>query len=57
MLDDTHSHRIKGAGLPGTYRIAQLHFHWGSDNNKGSEHTIDGNAYPLEVSWSSKYTL
>merc|ERR1712073_9067 len=27
----------------------QLHFHWGSDNTKGSEHEYDGQAYPMEI--------
>ncbi|XP_064631267.1 carbonic anhydrase 7-like [Lineus longissimus] len=40
---------VKDAGLPGKYKIAQLHFHWGSDDFKGSEHTIAGKSYPLEV--------
>ena len=25
-----------------TYQFLQLHFHWGSDSKKGSEHTIKG---------------
>ena len=25
------------------------HFHWGLNNSKGSEHTIDGKAYPMEA--------
>nr|KAI8753496.1 carbonic anhydrase14 carbonic anhydrase 14-like Biomineralization/Shell formation [Biomphalaria glabrata] len=40
---------ISGAGLPGTYRAAQFHFHWGSDNKRGSEHLIEGRPYPLEI--------
>lgn len=32
-----------------TYRLAQFHFHWGRDNSEGSEHTINGKAYPLEM--------
>ena len=24
------------------YQFLQLHFHWGSDDTKGSEHTIKG---------------
>ena len=41
--------QISGGGLGGTYQFAQLHFHWGDSNNKGSEHTMDGQAFPLEV--------
>jgi hypothetical protein len=31
---------IKDGGLPNQYNFAQLHFHWGSDAKRGSEHTI-----------------
>ena len=31
------------------YKLEQLHFHFGCDDNKGSEHTVDGNAYLGEV--------
>jgi len=41
--------KVTGGGLPGTYKLAQFHFHWGADDGKGSEHTVDSNAYPLEV--------
>ncbi len=40
---------IKGGGLEGTYRARQFHFHWGSTNEKGSEHVIDHIRYPMEV--------
>jgi carbonic anhydrase len=33
----------------GTFNLLQVHFHWGSDNTKGSEHTLMGKAYPAEV--------
>lgn len=41
--------KITGGELPATYKLAQFHFHWGSDDTKGSEHTVDGKAYPLEI--------
>ena len=31
------------------YKLEQLHFHFGCENNKGSEHTVDGQAYSGEV--------
>eukprot|EP01083_Nonionella_stella_P318949 1168183_1 len=31
------------------YCLAQLHFHWGSNVSVGSEHLVDGKAFPLEV--------
>merc|ERR1712002_46773 len=49
---------ITGGGLTDTYEFLQFHFHWGSDDTKGSEHLIDGKAYPLEVHlvhWNKKY--
>ncbi|CAH8864323.1 unnamed protein product [Trichobilharzia szidati] len=30
------------------YEAAQMHFHWGKDDERGSEHTIDGKTFPLE---------
>ncbi len=41
---------IKGGKLPKTYNVGQFHFHWGNNNNKGSEHTVNSKEYPLEVS-------
>ncbi|KAL1132590.1 hypothetical protein AAG570_010542 [Ranatra chinensis] len=35
--------------LTGTYVFAQLHFHWGPDDEQGSEHTLDGQKLPLEM--------
>mmetsp|Transcript_50143 Transcript_50143/g.79866 ORF Transcript_50143/g.79866 Transcript_50143/m.79866 type:complete len:407 (-) Transcript_50143:244-1464(-) len=31
------------------YCFDSLHFHWGRTDDQGSEHTINGKAYPLEV--------
>lgn len=42
-------HYVYGGGLPSTYQTLQLHFHWGSTEHQGSEHTINGQAFPLEV--------
>ena len=33
----------------GEYRVLQMHMHWGANNQQGSEHTIDGASYPLEL--------
>jgi len=32
-----------------SYQMLQLHFHWGSDNSRGSEHTINGEEFPMEM--------
>lgn len=31
------------------YKLHSFHFHWGSDDSHGSEHTIDEKAYPAEL--------
>jgi len=31
------------------YKLLQVHYHWGMDDTKGSEHTMDGSPAPLEV--------
>ena len=53
--DKIGSAYISGGGLNGNYTAVQLHFHWGRNNNEGSEHTFRGRKYPLEVSQSKIY--
>ena len=33
---------LSGGPLEGTYQLAQFHAHWGGENSRGSEHTVDG---------------
>ncbi|XP_043507956.1 carbonic anhydrase 1-like [Frieseomelitta varia] len=33
----------------GNYMFAQVHFHWGENEMKGSEHTVDGASMPMEL--------
>ena len=41
---------IEGGGLPGKkFVLKQSHFHWGSTNNQGSEHTINNVYLPMEM--------
>jgi carbonic anhydrase len=40
---------ISGANLPEVFYLVQFHFHWGYNAYQGSEHTIDGVKYPLEI--------
>ena len=40
---------LSGGGLPEDFTFEQLHFHWGASDTTGSEHTLDGAQYPLEV--------
>ncbi|XP_076607273.1 carbonic anhydrase 4a [Chaetodon auriga] len=44
-----HLSTISGGGLPTTYKAVQFHLHWGSNGGPGSEHTIDGEQYPMEL--------
>ncbi|XP_062606059.1 uncharacterized protein LOC134267868 [Saccostrea cucullata] len=49
---------VEGGGLPGRYKTAQFHFHWGRDNTQGSEHQNRGTLYPMElhvVNYNEKY--
>jgi len=51
--------RMSGGGLNGTFLLHDTHFHWGSDSSQGSEHTIRGRRYPMEmhaVHWNDKYS-
>merc|ERR1712223_1677638 len=51
---------LTGGALQGEYQLWQFHAHWGSCDEKGSEHTVDGKMYPAElhlVHWNrSKYS-
>ncbi|XP_067128881.1 carbonic anhydrase 12-like [Centruroides vittatus] len=40
---------IGGESTLERYRLMQLHFHWGLENERGSEHTVDGKRFPLEM--------
>ncbi|XP_043110256.1 uncharacterized protein LOC122355757 [Puntigrus tetrazona] len=57
-LDDDKI-QVEGGGLPGVYNTKQFHLHWGNGSSSpGSEHTVDGKQYPMElhiVSVHSKY--
>lgn len=40
---------ISGGGVSDIYRAKQFHFHWGSEDKRGSEHDINDNHFPMEV--------
>jgi len=40
---------IYEGGLSNTYYLEQFHFHWGTKDRIGSEHTVDGKAYAMEM--------
>ncbi|XP_062935615.1 carbonic anhydrase 2 [Cynocephalus volans] len=58
-FDDSQDKAVlKGGPLDGTYRLVQFHFHWGSADGHGSEHTVDKMKYAAElhlVHWNTKY--
>jgi len=40
---------VSSGPLVNRYKLLQFHFHWGSKNDVGSEHTINGKAYSAEI--------
>ncbi|CAC5395514.1 CA [Mytilus coruscus] len=44
-----HQPLIKGGGLQETLQLREFHFHWGSNSQWGSEHTINGHRYAMEA--------
>ncbi|CAG5907289.1 unnamed protein product [Menidia menidia] len=40
---------VSGGGLEHDYSTLQFHFHWGTANSNGSEHTMDSKRYPMEM--------
>ena len=40
---------MSGGPLAKHYQLLQLHFHWGSSERQGSEHTVDGQRFPMEM--------
>ncbi|XP_040015037.1 receptor-type tyrosine-protein phosphatase gamma-like [Xiphias gladius] len=48
MLKDDYF--VRGAGLPGRFKAEKVEFHWGPSNgSEGSEHSINGHRYPVEM--------
>ncbi|XP_051627604.1 carbonic anhydrase 3-like isoform X1 [Manacus candei] len=50
---------LRGGPLPGVFRLRQLHFHWGSSDDHGSEHVVNGVRYAGELHvlhWNPKYS-
>merc|ERR1712088_1046581 len=43
----TGSPDVLGEGQ--SYQMLQLHSHWGADDSRGSEHTINGEEFPMEM--------
>ena len=41
-----------GGGLNGVYALDHFELHWGETDAQGSEHTLDGMQFPMEVNLS-----
>jgi len=49
---------LSGGPLDSEYELWQFHAHWGNEDGKGSEHTVNGKMYSAElhlVHWNKKY--
>lgn len=40
---------LNRGGLAAEHELFQFHFHWGFDSDDGSEHSVNGRKFPLEV--------
>lgn len=40
----------------GKYNLLQFHFHWGNTSQQGSEHTVDGREFPMEMHIVHKFS-
>ncbi|XP_067935222.1 carbonic anhydrase-like [Watersipora subatra] len=52
-LEEVDSIVTSGGDL-GTYHVEQFHAHWGSTNQVGSEHQLNGKKFPMEVHFVHK---
>uniref|UniRef100_A0A671NBV3 Carbonic anhydrase n=1 Tax=Sinocyclocheilus anshuiensis TaxID=1608454 RepID=A0A671NBV3_9TELE len=41
--------KVFNMSLPATYKAVQFHLHWGENGGQGSEHSVDGERYPMEL--------
>ena len=66
VLNDGHTVRIvlrsksvvAGGPLPAghEYELHEVRFHWGKENQRGSEHTVNFKAFPMEVGQPRTHT-
>lgn len=44
-----NGYQLSGGPLLHKYQLKQFHFHWGAGDGQGSEHLVNGKAYPAEL--------
>ena len=44
-VDESYAASISGGPLGSSYTLNQFHLHWGSQQDQGSEHTVDGHRF------------
>jgi carbonic anhydrase len=49
FADGTGTQSITGSLLSEAYVLDSIHFHWGSEDSAGAEHTVNGVHHPLEL--------
>lgn len=55
---DPNAPLMSGGPINGTYVFQQLHFHWGQNDNLGSEDLINNHSFSMEmhaVFWKKEY--
>lgn len=51
-FDDSQDNAVlKGGPLSDSYRLIQFHFHWGSSDGQGSEHTVNKKNMLQSFTW------
>lgn len=48
-IDPNNKLILSGGPLHTAYEFSQLHFHWGDNDNIGSERAVRGKKYPIEL--------
>lgn len=55
MVENTPE--VSGGGLDGQYSVLQFHFHWGTETDGGSEHTVDDHRFKMEVRFCKIFSI
>lgn len=55
--DSKHQVNISGGPLSYRYQFEEIYFHYGMEDNRGSEHQIDKHTFPGEVSGKYQFVV